>query len=164
MGYTTDFQGEFKINKKVDEATYDLLIGLATTRRMKRGGLDKKIYGVEGEFFTEDRKNFGQYDSLDKEDVKPSKGTVLDYNSPPKTQPGLWCQWLIQKDKQTIKWDGGEKFYEYIQWIEYLINSVLKPRGYIVNGKVEWIGEDSFNDQGIITVKNNIVIVVQTKG
>jgi len=156
MGYTTDFKGEFKINKKVDEKTYDLLIGLATTRRMKRSGLDEKIYGIEGEFYCEDRENFGQGNN-------PSKGKIIDNNDPPRTQPGLWCQWLIQEDRQTIEWNGCEKFYDYVEWIIYFINKILEPRGYIVNGQVEWIGEDGFNDQGIITVKNNIVNTKRTR-
>ncbi len=40
MGYTTDFTGAFKLNKPLDDETYNLLVGLATTRRIKRAGLD----------------------------------------------------------------------------------------------------------------------------
>ena len=157
MGYTTDFSGKFKINKKVDDATYTLLVGLSTTRRMKRSGLDEKVYGIDGEFYCEDTEDLGQQH-------EPSKGKIVDYNTPSRTQPSLWCHWAIQEDRQTIVWDGGEKFYEYRKWIVYLINKVLRPRKYVVNGKVEWIGEDSFNDQGVITVKNNIVTIKIIKG
>jgi hypothetical protein len=34
MGYTTDFYGQFKLNKKLDDVTYTLLQGLGTTRRI----------------------------------------------------------------------------------------------------------------------------------
>lgn len=152
MGYTTSFEGEFKVNKPVDEKTYDLLVGLATTRRMKRSGLDPKIYGVEGEFYCEDRRDSGQQN-------KPSKGKIVDSNEPPSTQPSLWCQWLIQEDSQTIKWDEGEKFYHYVEWIKYLIDKILKPRGYIVDGEVHWRGEE-FRDIGTIVVKDNKVKTV----
>lgn len=138
MGYTTDFRGSFKINKPVDQSTFELLRGLAETRRMKR---NLEGYGVEGEFYVADDNN-----------------NVIDHNCPPSTQPGLWCQWLIDDDCQTIEWDGGEKFYNYVEWIKYLINSVLAPRGYYVHGSIEWRGED-WSDTGTIQVLNNTVNV-----
>ena len=145
MGYSTDFSGKFTVNKPVDEETAKLLKGLATTRRMKR---NLSGYGVEGEFFVGDTEDFGQRATPD----------VIDSNSPPSTQPSLWCQWLLQKDNQTIKWDEGEKFYGYIDWIKYLIDKILKPRGYFVSGEVEWFGDDR-EDLGKIIIKNNDVTV-----
>ena len=59
MGYTTNFQGKFKINKPVDLKTAKLFRGISTTRRMKRRGLPKK-YGIEGEFYCKDREDSGQ--------------------------------------------------------------------------------------------------------
>lgn len=146
MGYSTEFEGEFKVNKKVDKKTYDLLVGLATTRRMKRKGLDPKIYGIEGEFYVEE------------DNFAPIKGIIVDNNEPPKTQPGLWCQWKIQENKQTIKWDGNEKFHDYIEWLEYIVNRILKPKGYVLNGSVRWRGDD-FGDVGSIFVKDNEVTI-----
>lgn len=143
MGYTTDFEGEFRTDRPVDEETYELMVGLATTRRMKR---DVEGYGVEGEFYVKGSGLFGH----GRED------NVVDYNRPPATQPGLWCQWLMQEDHQTIEWDGNEKFYEYTKWIRYLIERVLKPRGYVVNGEVKWRGED-FTDVGRLVVDDNEV-------
>lgn len=144
MGYTTDFSGEFKIDKEVDEETYKLLDGLNKTRRMARK-VSKK-YGVEGEFYINGKGEMGQ--AHDK--------TVIDNNRPPKTQPGLWCQWSICEDRTTICWDGGEKFYEYTEWIRYLIDKILKPRGYTVNGNVRWQGEEP-EDSGIICIEGNNV-------
>ena len=107
------------------------------TRRMQRS---IEGDGVDGEFYVGD----------DRED------TIINYNRPPGEQPGLWCQWQLQRDNQTIMWDGGEKFYYYTEWIEYIISKILAPRGYIVNGEVEWSGEDP-TDVGKIVVKNNKV-------
>lgn len=56
----------------------------------------------------------------------------------------------------TIVWDGCEKFYFYIEWLEYLIENFLKPWGYKLNGSVSWRGE-LFSDIGVITVENNKV-------
>jgi hypothetical protein len=55
-----------------------------------------------------------------------------------------------------IEWDTGEKFYSYIEWLEYIIYNFLAPKGYVLNGSVEWYGEDRA-DVGTIVVKSNIV-------
>jgi hypothetical protein len=160
MGYTTDFSGEFTIDKPVDEETYKLLNGLNRTRRMKRSVPElakrlkittaacKKLYGTDGEFWIEGIDNSGQAKTPD----------ILKYNDPPATQPGLWNQWCILEDAQTLAWDEGEKFYNYIEWITYLIDRILKPRGYTVSGEVSWHGEED-DDQGIIEVIDNVVRV-----
>lgn len=141
MGYTTDFDGEFKVNKPVNKKTYDVIKGLNETRRMRREGLED-VYGVEGEFYVED----------------DNKG-VVDHNSPPKTQPSLWCGWEIKDDKQTIKWDGVEKFYGYVEWIEYIIAKILEPQEYLLKGIVSFQGEES-SDIGKICIENNKVTVI----
>jgi len=63
---------------------------------------------------------------------------------------------MFEKDMQTIVWDQGEKFYSYVNWLEYLINRILKPSGYVVNGKCEYQGEDR-SDRGEIVVENNVI-------
>jgi hypothetical protein len=154
MGYTTDFEGEFRTDRPVDKKTYDILEGLNQTRRMKRSGLPAE-YGVDGEFYFEDEENYGQSHT-------PKMGTIVNYNEPPSTQPSLWCQWRIDEHAQIIEWDGGEKFYNYIEWIKYIVEKVLKPAGYVLNGKVEWQGEDS-NDAGVIEVVDNKVYISQVE-
>ena len=145
MGYSTDFSGQFTLDRKLDDETFDLLNGLASTRRMKRN-VDSK-YGVDGEFYI-GKGDFGQ----DEED------NIVDYNTPPRTQPSLWLQWIPTDDREHIEWDGNEKFYSYVEWIEYIINKVLKPKGYVLNGVVEWGGEER-SDVGEITITDNVVRV-----
>ena len=143
MGYTTEFRGGWKLNKKLDDDTFNLLVGLASTRRVAR---NLEGYGVEGEFYWKDDGNCGQNHTPD----------VIDSNRPPKTQPSLWLQWVPTEDRMGIEWDGGEKFYSYVEWIEYLITAILAPRGYVLNGSVEWRGEE-WDDIGIIRIEDNIV-------
>jgi hypothetical protein len=69
---------------------------------------------------------------------------------------GLWCQWIPTDDKTTIVHDGGEKFYNYVEWLEYLIQHFLKPNGYILNGEVEGQGE-TMGDYFKIICRNNLV-------
>lgn len=149
MGYTTSFDGEFKIDRPVDNDTYNLLKGLNETRRMAR---NIKGYGVEGEFYVDSKDDSGQVRTPD----------IIDYNRPPRTQPGLWCNWTILEDKQTICWDGGEKFYYYVEWLEYIVERILKPKGYVLSGSCKWKGEES-EDLGKIVVKNNKVTAKKAK-
>lgn len=144
MGYTTEFTGSFKLNKKLDQETHTFLRKLSETRRMKRHLPEK--YGIEGEFFVDGSGFAGQ-------DRDPS---IIDYNYPPSTQPSLWCNWTPTDDGTEIVWNGGEKFYEYIDWIKYIINKILNPRGYKLTGEVEWIGEDR-DDLGKIIIKKNVI-------
>lgn len=149
MGYTTDFSGEFELNKPLDNETYDFLVKLNDTRRMARK-VDKK-FGVEGEFFVDGDDDADEDYFRDKEN-----SNIIDYNVPPKTQPGLWCQWAPTDDRNAIEWDGGEKFYAYVEWLEYIIKNVLKPKGYKLNGEVEYQGETP-KDFGKIVVTDNVV-------
>ncbi len=151
MGYSTDFSGQFNVTPTLSDKDCDFLVKFAQTRRMARKFKDN-IYGIQGEFYVD-----GEGDSVKSNDV-----TVIDYNMPPKTQPGLWCQWIPNDDGTAIVWDEGEKFYGYIEWIQYLIKSILIPRGYTLNGEVKWFGEDSY-DRGKILVKNNVVRIFEGK-
>ena len=164
MGYTTDFYGSFELDKplKPEHAAY--LRQFAATRRMKRNAeitatrpdsLRQAVglpVGDEGGFFVGAEGMAGQEDSPD----------VIDYNSPPVGQPGLWCQWVPSDLGQHIEWDGSEKFYDYIEWLEYIIEKFLAPWGYVLNGSVEWKGED-YIDLGLIEVVNNKVSTKQGK-
>ena len=67
--------------------------------------------------------------------------------------PGIWCQWSINSNGKLV-WNGGEKFYHYVEWLQYLIDEYFKPRGYELSGKVNYRGE-RFEDIGTIYVKGN---------
>ena len=158
MGYTTDFNGEFNLNKPLTSAQKNYLETFSYTRRMKRdeviaAKLEDPVrtsvglpIGRDGAFFVNGR-GFGGQD----EDKSVTNG-----NCPPEGQPGLWCQWVPNSDGTAIIWDGGEKFYNYVEWLKYLIENFLNPWGYVVNGEMHWYGEDR-DDMGIIVVENNVV-------
>lgn len=147
MGYTTDFDGAFTVSPKLKPEDKEFLTKLNKTRRMARNVGPE--YGVEGEFYVDGTGDFGQ----------DRDATIIDFNTPPRTQPGLWCQWVPGEDGETIEWDGGEKFYNYTEWLAYII-AWLAPRGYVLNGSVDWQGEDS-SDFGRILVESN-QIKIQT--
>jgi hypothetical protein len=145
MGYSTNFTGKFIVSPTLNNEDRIFLTKLAQTRRVKRNVGPE--YGVEGEFYVDGKGFCGQ----------DCDETVINGNQPPATQPGLWCQWIPTEDGTAIEWDGNEKFYNYVEWIEYIINW-LKPKGYVVNGEVEWQGEDS-DDFGKIVVVDNVVSI-----
>lgn len=147
MGYTTEFEGSFEFDRPLDDETYEFLTKLAHTRRMARK-VDEDIYGPEGEFYVDGGGDFGDN----------HEDNIIDYNRPPGDQPSLWLQWVPTEDRRHLEWDGGEKFYYYITWLEYLIKKVFEPRGYKLNGEVEWYGEDR-DDVGTIKVEDNKVTV-----
>jgi hypothetical protein len=148
VGYTTDFDGRFNLNKKLDEKTYIFLKKLAETRRMARN-VDPK-YGVEGEFYIDGSEGSGHGQGDD--------ANIVDYNRPPSTQPSLWLQWIPTDDRIGFEWDGGEKFHGYVAWLKYIIDKILLPKGYILNGRVHFQGEAT-NDFGYIVVINNVVTI-----
>ena len=156
MGYTTDFIGGFtvldaKTQKwaRLKDGVRKLIIGLSETRRMKRD-VDEK-YGVEGEFYVDGGGECGQ----------APESNIIEHNSPPATQPSLWCDWTVEGDSvpassasfDRIVWNSSEKFYSYIEWINYIHEVILKPQGYTLDGTVEWLGEDP-DDRGKIEYRN----------
>ena len=67
-----------------------------------------------------------------------------------------WCKWVPTEDGCAIEWNGAEKFYDYVEWLEYLIEHFLGPWGYLLNGTVSWQGEDG-DDRGRLHVTDNTV-------
>lgn len=159
MGYTTYFSGQFDLDKPLTLAQTVYLTKFSETRRMRRNSEKtaersdpardavKLPVGDEGGYFVGGGDFHGQESTPD----------VMEYNYPPSGQPGLWCQWTPTSDGTAIVWDGGEKFYDYVEWLEYIIQHFLAPWGYKLNGKVAWSGEES-EDRGMIVVSNNVVV------
>jgi len=158
MGYTTEFFGSFTFNKPVDEKLRTYVNNFSYVRHMRRD-VDKikEAYpnwqdmcyngdlGYEGQYFTNVDDNwFGQTKDI----------SIIDYNTPPNGVPGLWCKWIINKEGTELYWDGTEKFYNYVQWLYYLIDNFFAPNGYILDGHVDYQGE-SEEDRGVIGIDKN---------
>lgn len=152
MGYTTEFVGTFNLNKKLTPELKTFLDKLADTRRMGRN-MDEDTYGVQGEFYVGGGGFAGQ----------ERDSNIVDYNTPPRTQPGLWLKWVPTPDGMGLEWNGYEKFYSYGEWMVYLIEKILKPNGYVVNGSVKYSGED-VGDVGRLTVEDNVVYLRPYEG
>jgi len=169
VGYSTYFGGSFQVkfpDKETRDEVVDLVNCMADTRRVARDmsklkdKLDKPIewYGTDGEFYCGD--SGGSYTTDD--------DSILNPNVPPGDQPGVYLQWIFvpnEKDSDveaTLEADNEENFYNYIEWLEYIIERILKPRGAVMNGSVQWYGDER-EDIGTITVKNNILTEKQAE-
>lgn len=157
MGYTTSFTGYFKIKPTPNQKIQNLINGLSKTRRMKRDvnilkeHFPNTDFGTDGEFYfnEDDFKNFGQDDTLG----------VIDYNNPPSTQPSLWLDWELDKeDPSKLKWNESEKFYSYIDWLDYLIKNIFTPNNLQLNGTVKFYGDEP-GDFGKISIRDNKIEV-----
>ena len=66
---------------------------------------------------------------------------------------------MPSEDGTTLAWDKGEKFYDYTEWLQYIVKHFLIPWGMTLNGEVQWRGED-VDDRGTIYAVNNEVTAV----
>jgi len=135
------------VDRPLDSTTAELIQGLCTTRRMRRNvsliGLDPGLYSSEGEFY------------ISPDLAQEQDDSILDYNSPPFTQPGLWCKWTYNPAECCIEWDGREKFYGYFFWLWYLVKRILAPKRYMLTGVVFWEGEFEEDRGALAVIENN---------
>lgn len=122
MGYDTEFEGKFTLDRDLSPEQLDLLQRLANIR------------------------------SDDPEFRELAQRLPRPLESAPPSSPS-WLQW-VPTGARTIEWDGNEKFYDYVEWLDFLIVSALSPWGLKLNGTVAYSGED-INDRGTITVVDN---------
>jgi hypothetical protein len=74
--------------------------------------------------------------------------------------PDSYCQWVPNRKGTALEWDGGEKFYYYVEWLSWLIEKRLKPWGIAISGKVTWQGEET-GDVGTIEIVGGKVVATQ---
>lgn len=169
MGYTTDFTGRFDLDRPLATEHAAYLAKFSDTRRMQRDATKTAKrpdpvraavglpVGDDGGYFV-GAIGFAGMD----EERSVVANDILEFNNPPAGQPGLWCQWVPTEDGRGIEWNGTEKFYFYVEWLEYLIAHFLTPWGYSLSGVVEWQGEES-SDSGRIIVKKNVVRTIKAR-
>lgn len=161
MGYTTEFEGQIEIVPPLPFGLITYINDFCNVRHMKRDS--KKLinqfggnmgfggnYGVDGEFFI-GGKGFAGQDNDD---------TILEYNYPPDTQPGLWCDWEITEDGRFIQWNGAEKFYDSDEWMAYLINNFI-PKEHECNGIIHAFGEDRYDVWDLVVENNKVRVALQ---
>ena len=66
--------------------------------------------------------------------------------------PSIWLKWEIYEEKgdHYLEWNQEEKFYNYYDWLQLIVNKFLEPKKIYLQGKINYSGEDT-DDAGIIT-------------
>lgn len=152
MGYSTYFDGEIAIDPPLSKEERDFLVKFSETRRMFR---------LKGPYFVDGGGDFGQAEEED----------VADYSLPPRGQPDLWCHWIPNFDGSALEWNGIEKCYASVDWMDYLVEHFLGPnpkaagvlpfvRPHALNGVISAQGEDD-EDAWFLVVKNGEVSRVE---
>lgn len=84
---------------------------------------------------------------------------IADDPDSAESNPGSYCQWVLTKDCRHLEWDGNEKFYNYVEWLQYLMDTVLTPIGVSVTGTVSFSGERS-DDVGVVTIQDGKAVAL----
>lgn len=164
MGYTTEFNGKFKISKTLEPKQIEYIQKFSQTRRMKRNSkLCEKVFdpireavglpiGIDGEFCVFAAGHAGQeHDS-----------TIINFNTHPETQFSLWNDWTCTNDGEYIKWSGSEKFYYYFEWLGYICNNILSHfEGRYLEGTVFYQGEEADDFGSIVAYPDKIEFYTQ---
>lgn len=159
MGYTTKFLGSFYFSRSLTEQELTFLTAFCASRRVKWNTklLQSQYCGAHGNPFTPSDPYGPEGDYCIINPTIPMgvpDSAVADYNEPPVGQPSLWCSWCPSTNGNELSWNGAEKFNEYVEWLQYLIDHFFEPWGVDLNGAVQWEGED-YEDLGVISVRCN---------
>lgn len=160
MGYTTNFCGSFVFSRDLTEQEIAFINAFANTRRMRRdvAKLQAEFEGKHGNPFTPENPYGpeGAYFASEDNTTNYNHSSILDHNSPPREQPGIWCQWIVKN--MQLCWNGSEEFDNYVEWLQYLLDHFFVPWGVKLNGAVQWEGDYS-SDRGVISMRNNRIHV-----
>ncbi len=75
--------------------------------------------------------------------------------------PDGYMQWVPTVDLRGIVWDGNEKFYDYKEWMFWLV-SLLATWDITASGTLYWSGEET-DDTGSLVVNGMSVIANPTR-
>ena len=164
------YAGQIKVAEKMPIDIVNYINCFSAIRHVKRDNKKlKEIHpdwaehvfdyrlGTQGEYYVP----INEPNEKDNYDDK----SIVDFDNPPDTQPGLWCPWVLGGERTfeglenaIIEWGQWEQEmsgYEDFKWMKYMIDKFLKVKGYVCNGIISGIGE---NDTGhfIIAIENNI--------
>jgi hypothetical protein len=71
-------------------------------------------------------------------------------------KPSLNCDWIVEDNQ--LKWNENEKFYNYLEWLQYLIDNFFNVWNIKLNGIMDYKGED-LGDCGTIVVNDSIITI-----
>jgi hypothetical protein len=72
---------------------------------------------------------------------------------------GYSCDWELNDDLRSITWNGMEKFYDYVEWMQHIVDSLKSEFDVDVTGTVYYWGE-SHDDHGVLKVVDGKVLQI----
>lgn len=159
MGYTTEFYGAIDIEPKVTDEFRDRFNSFTNDRHMTLSYSTIEKYDENPDSHTVDGKPVAcscwNWYFVPTDDCKEiNYHDAVDYDCP-QDLPDVYCDWTITDDSELV-WNGNEKSYYMYAWLDILIDRVFKPKGYTLNGEVEFQGEEP-DDEGTFYVNDNVV-------
>lgn len=96
----------------------------------------------------------------------PEAKVILEANENPDAiageHPGSYMQWVPTESLDAIVYDGNEKFYNYAEWLQWLLTH-LESLGIQAHGEIVWQGE-SVGDTGVLRVTHGVLRVIKGAG
>lgn len=105
MPFNAHYAGQLRIEPPLNETEQKALSAFLGSRRVKT---------VAGPLDARESLSMGHPD-------------VIDWNSPPQDQPGLYTGLRIANGGEVLEWDGNEKPGYLTDWVRYVINYLLRP-------------------------------------
>lgn len=160
MGYTTWFEGGLTPNKPFKKEFVNYINDFSEKRHeprdveiIKRSDPDWAKHCLDGNLGPYGMYYVGDFDE-GVIDHSFNKGIIDHSLAKSYTCPGYWCDWVINKNTGMVEWNDSEKFYNYIEWLKFLVDNFFEPAGYKLNREIFWEGEER-EDNGVIVVKDN---------
>jgi hypothetical protein len=143
MGYDTKFTGRFALSGPLSTEECTILEAVHEHRHqadleLPYAVLEERPVKIEREIF------------------KPCY--IGEWFNDNEKYPSSYCQWTVSPNKRALVWDKGEKFYNYVSWLEYLISHLFAVWGVQLSGTVNWKGANR-GDRGSITVEGDRINV-----
>lgn len=154
MGYNTEFYGSFCFDKPLTKEQILFIYNYSRTRHFIRPDVTPSKVMLDAGI--NDVGSGACYYALDDVDNKYHNEWTKYKNhyNDPGLCPGLWCQWIVSDSGLRLEWDGMEKFYNYLEWLNFLIENFFSKWNYNLTGFIKYQGEDD-DDFGFIRIKNN---------
>jgi len=86
------------------------------------------------------------------DETRPLFAAIAESSEP--DLPGYGSLLTVSEERDAILPEEGESRHGVRMWLKLLIEHFLGPRGYVLNGEVEWDGED-LEDRGRLFIKDN---------
>lgn len=156
MGYYSIGIGKLYVNQKLDEQTKQKFQRLLESSFCQRD--IQKI--AEKENISEEQavELFGQEGELYPRHRDPEKETLIQPIKPVSFFPeGTCCLWNYEDNYGYFYLPQEHcRLYNYISMLNYIIQHILSPNNYTLNGKIFVLGQE--NEVELIDIQNNNII------